>query len=916
MNPSPINERERFREAGNEFFKKGDFLNALRCWQDSLSLFSDQEQAQSVPILNNCSLASLRLARWESACDWALKAVAATNTTTFVDVAHTTKANYRCALAHLSRGMYEEATKYARVAAQLSPTDRLVTLIAQALNAMTPTNGCRSLPRLKPIEATGFAELFAIGQDRLVHVFQPIQQPILIDPALGEKRDELAPVAPDYFKGVKCLPITLFAPDIRVKPGGSMQPESQDVFQVESMSAYLGGVGDGRHVLATMMAFAMEHKSMLRHGVHKVPPGTKVNLYLNDLSTDSLVRLIVLLILLERASQRDDIETAVKSPQSESVATRSAIFAYASVWASSLVPEFVYNSVLEILQLLGGEGDFHSVLPSWLKILPESRSALRKHAAKLARTASTFTTAQVLRAIEEGEQITAESNAALIREAKDQISSLPAGMEPHHLVELLQQGPLAGDLQLLPQCRDDITRTYKTRALPFPPGVPESPLYPNPTFISLNALQFDTPQMWRTSPTVFIAAHEFMYTQHDVRAEKCLYNAAAHTIGVAAFGLAQLRSSGVALEAEIRLGELTLDLDRLALDGVRVDRVTTSNVADYVGALNILVSGSRILRNAASSCVTFEVLMASTLWKNTAHFVWEYSRLHLHELAYVFDLEYKSGSVWASGHGIAFGRPFSTPTPLSEDTLYGWLASLFVLIARPATPPPNQDVLHVYMPAAQTLWLRCLGIVAERRPEVAHRVLVDILKNKLTSPEGYPTALPGPPPADTTRPPRDKWLQVNVAPHLSELRALLCTWPWPMHANNDQELELLAAGWNRASLAVKLEVKFAEPPRCRKGGIVTDEPLHSPCVSLALFTGANALALLDSWPAPLLNNSPNLHIFSVLEWDSSAHKAAFWMSFDDLQAAQQQGGFLRPFRTDTRKWLRREISLLEVKISG
>jgi len=165
MDGSP--EREKKRETGNEFFKRGEFLTALRYWQEALALAGDRAHL-CFPILNNCTLAYLRLARWDIASEWALKAlqVAASSTIPLGD-AQITKANYRCALAHVARGLYADALRFTRTAAQLSPSDRLVASLELALKVSAPLlvngfNACASLPRLKAIEATDFAELFAV----------------------------------------------------------------------------------------------------------------------------------------------------------------------------------------------------------------------------------------------------------------------------------------------------------------------------------------------------------------------------------------------------------------------------------------------------------------------------------------------------------------------------------------------------------------------------------------------------------------------------------------------------------------------------------------------------------------------------------------------------------------------------------
>jgi hypothetical protein len=48
----------------------------------------------------------------------------------------------------------------------------------------------------------------------------------------------------------------------------------------------------------------------------------------------------------------------------------------------------------------------------------------------------------------------------------------------------------------------------------------------------------------------------------------------------------------------------------------------------------------------------------------------------------------------------------------------------------------------------------------------------------------------------------------------------------------------------------------------------------------------------------------------VLEWESQRHRLAFWISYEDWQTLKaQKSGLLRPFRSDTLRWLRAKAPL-------
>lgn len=352
----------------------------------------------------------------------------------------------------------------------------------------------------------------------------------------------------------------------------------------------------------------------------------------------------------------------------------------------------------------------------------------------------------------------------------------------------------------------------------------------------------------------------------------------------------------------------------------KVDRVHCSNVPDYTGMLAPLVGASAILRPLETSSLSFDVLLSTPAWANIDHFVWEYCRLHIDEVPRVFGLHHLLGGLDTTE--TIFGPKDNAESRFSTDDMYGWLASLFLAVARPAQRLVNPALgnYHIYSPTNMATWVRVREIAERSRRKAAREVLLDILRNKLRSPYGYPVRVPDALPAAGLRPARDSWQAVNVAPYLMELRALLgLRHPEPDYNTDyktDFNTRLYAAGFNLASVPVRLQCRFPAPSDFEDAPSSLMVHLSGPSISLAVFVGANAKALMEQWPTPLLESSAQLHIFSVLDWVSSENRLSFWVSFDDWLQLQShsQTCLLRLYRTDSREWVRNVATMSNVTI--
>lgn len=526
-------------------YQRGDLERACKIWERALHEHETASPSLRFTVANNYALAALRLGRHVLAFMNANKALqiakAAAAAGSPIDDAQLAKAHYRSALGSIGtchgRGeLMEQALENARKAAAKSPTDTHAVALCKALEYgqdMTKENydAFLTMPRCRPVELTGWAELFNVGHCTLFNLF-----------------GELLSTG-----GTKSL-----------RPGFSLissDPKAQ--VRRKAISSYCGGVGDGRLLLSSLSSFGAE--LIVGLAAEQMPTRIvdHVVFYLNDHSPQCLVRLMVLLTILNRIAQREDVLRAVPDPLTENVETRLLIYAYYASWGGVLVPLVVKKLLSKILKKLGS-GDW-SVLPKWMHIDGDEQLKL-----KLQSTASEMVTLSARQSIE---GVMAAARMSQVQEQgrtiglpSEKIANLPETQEMRALAPL---SLLERDVYYMPLCRKEIEYTHANLAFPAPPGVSNDDLRLNPLNFSLHGWHRGTGMMLACDFEVFKCTRHF-YSGDITKKAPSLYHIGSRLLGDAAIGLLSMQRLGFALEVHMRLGDMALDLDALSMQGVKV----------------------------------------------------------------------------------------------------------------------------------------------------------------------------------------------------------------------------------------------------------------------------------------------------------------------------------------------------------
>lgn len=186
------------------------------------------------------------------------------------------KALFRRALSHIARGAPQDAKQDAAAALAEAPSDASISLLSRALDASLaapPFNARAELPRLRALECTGFSELYAVGHDPPHDAFRAMMRR-------------------EPYPEILCKPLLIYEPE---HLAAQLQNPARPVERPGTLAGYFGGVGDARHVLATLMGLGVQRAFLLKtqpavFGVEASrwpkPWARRVQLYLNDISPD------------------------------------------------------------------------------------------------------------------------------------------------------------------------------------------------------------------------------------------------------------------------------------------------------------------------------------------------------------------------------------------------------------------------------------------------------------------------------------------------------------------------------------------------------------------------------------------------------------------------------------------------------
>jgi tetratricopeptide (TPR) repeat protein len=677
-----------------------------------------------------------------------------------------------------------------------------------------------------------------------------------------------------------------------------------------TIDLYLGGAGDGRHFLATLIELSKVASSP-EHA--KLP---KIRFTFNDYKPHVFARNLVTFLLLEQLGQ-------CKGSEEKAELVTTIFFVY---FCSAMPPYVFLRLQSVIVQCI-----------KWLQKDPELKATLEWVAIE---EANFLTLIDVLRTWQQ--EIPDRYRAMdILRAANnspetDEVVESQFTAEKESYDETLFIRPMDGLKERDSELLRLHERTHTDRR-------------------AMEELRKYILQTWAVNPTLFDAAvennptnvieayaspwHSYDYVSKVVPKKKredasslCEYYAPIFT---AAAKASQRLSATSKLKVNFAIADIQQHMEELRFMGDnstqssdgenRFDCIHLSNVPDYLG-MNFFthVYATPLLKSHDAAYLTLNCLVCPTHWRSAAD--WDAESVLLRkkdDLARAFNVAY-GGFDDPLEHMMAMAPssywkwtpvteiPLPVETLLPKTTLVRWLYAMFFHIALPATRSDGSElgygiVAHIHKPLNLTAFLRLL-IHLKTIGYPGHwlgQVLENVLKDNVVTSARPPKECPGRVDQLYSSAQPQK---LSVIPFLAEFSTIVAQFgsvlPFVTPADkttvpDQDDVQECTLHWNEPPYAGRLWDHDAT----RADWILV--LVHEPSLERAR-RKAKASPFFDLRETltsrQILEDTKRIHVITTWTWDRKQNEARFWLRKDVLDKAQVEGEELSVeiFRTD--KW--------------